>query len=92
MLISTVWKEHAKYFCSVWGGCTHTKEQSLHEKLIRLGYRFVSLPLFSGVSYSPAEKAPQQHFPILRGYIFAEHVDPRAVFWGFCDMDTMMGE
>ncbi|WVQ81663.1 hypothetical protein IAT38_003788 [Cryptococcus sp. DSM 104549] len=70
------WKAHRDYFCRKWGGCTQKESNEMMADMTTLG----------------EIDMPESVYPTLRGWVFKEYVNPRSVYWGYCDVDTFMGD
>ncbi|KAJ8521549.1 hypothetical protein ONZ45_g1758 [Pleurotus djamor] len=73
------WTLHKDFVCKQWRGCTETQETQetqLMEKLRERGQ----------IDYV------NSHFRPFRSAIFDQWINPRTEIWGWCDMDTFMGD
>ncbi|KAK4686081.1 hypothetical protein P7C73_g4050, partial [Tremellales sp. Uapishka_1] len=91
---ATVWDLHVDYLCDSWKGCTGGQRKQMQSDLVEWNkLRVRSLAVRPTLEADKrGVQAPQSYFPILRGWIFKQHINPKAYFWGWCDLDTIMGD
>ncbi|WVF69931.1 hypothetical protein IAT40_004715 [Kwoniella sp. CBS 6097] len=71
------WQAHVDYLCKKFeGGCT-SKQKKI---------------MLKDMKYFGITPNPQAVYPILRGWVFDKYIDPRSALWGYCDLDTFLGE
>ncbi|OWZ62894.1 hypothetical protein AYX14_04222 [Cryptococcus neoformans] len=70
------WGAHRDYLCKRWGRCARSQRNVMLQDMVTLG-------TFS---------TPQAVYPILRGWVFKKYINPKSVWWGYCDMDTFIGD
>ncbi|OCF37388.1 hypothetical protein I317_04503 [Kwoniella heveanensis CBS 569] len=71
------WQAHVDYLCKKFkGGCTSGQRKIMLKDMMYFG----------------KTPNPQAIYPILRGWVFDKYIDPRSALWGYCDLDTFLGD
>ncbi|WVQ97974.1 hypothetical protein IAU59_005094 [Kwoniella sp. CBS 9459] len=71
------WGAHVDYLCKKFKGGCSSKQKKI---------------MLKDMSYFGKTPNPQAVYPVLRGWVFEKYVDPRSALWGYCDMDTFLGD